>query len=307
MSNTLRATLLLTSTLLLTACSVGGSAGSPGSPGPGSSASPDGGAPTSTATPLAIDHARGASVVILRMSTGGGFMAPGFIVTEAPEFTLYGDGTIILRDLKADASPAATGPVFRFLPFRTGRLTEAQVQVLLAFALDQGGLRTALAEYPPHGIMDAPSTTFTIAAGGLAKTINVGALGFDQAQPDPDAAARKAFLAMADRLTAFAHDGTFTTTPYQPTAYRGFLAEEGAQVPASGTITWPWSTFGPETFVPSTGGNGPAIPSRTLSAAAVAELGLPNLEGGAGGIVLRSQDGKTYALSLRPLLPDEAR
>ena len=241
------------------------------------------------------------------MSTGGGFMAPGFIVTEAPEFTLYGDGTVILRDTKAEPPPAGLDPVHRLAPFRTGHLSEGQVQVLLAFALDQGQLRTALAEYPPHGIMDAPSTTFTIAAGGTTKTVNVGALGFDQAQPDPNAAARKAFLALADRLTAFAHDGTLTTSLYQPTAYRGFLAEDGAQIPAGGAIAWPWSAFGPEAFVASTGGNGPSIPSRTLSAATVAELGLADLAGGASGIVLRSRDGTTYALSLRPLLPDEAR
>lgn len=302
MSNTPLATLLLASTLALTACSA---AGSLGSAVPGASASPVGGAPTPAATSLAIDHARGATDVILRMSTGGGFMAPGFIVTEAPEFTLYGDGTVILRDPRAELPPVSTDGVNRLLPFRTSHLSEGQVQALLAFALDQGGLGTALAEYPPHGIMDAPSTTFTIAGGGFAKTVNVGALGFDQTQPDPNAAARKAFVALADRLTAFAHDGTLTTTLYQPTAYRGFLAEDGAQVPTGGTIAWPWSAFGPEAFIASTSGSGPAIPRTTLSAATVAALGLPNLEGGASGIILRGKDGKPYSLSLRPLLPDE--
>ena len=45
-------------------------------------------------------------------------------------------------------------------------------------------------------------------------------------------------------------------------------------------------------------------PIRTLTAADVAKLGLDGVAGGAQSILLKSDD-RIYALTLRPLLPDE--
>ena len=95
----------------------------------------------------AIVHATGPTDVLLRYDHGpdrgelfgeGGPFAPG------PEFTLYGDGTIIFRDETASTAPTKGG-VTRASPFAVGRLTEAQIQPLLRFALTEGGLGIALA------------------------------------------------------------------------------------------------------------------------------------------------------------------
>lgn len=287
------ACLALGSVLLAAACS--GAASSPGNGTP--AASP----------PPGIEHATGATDVILRMATGGGFVPIGFIATEAPEFTLYGDGTVVFRD-PADQPPVAeVDPVTRFAPFKTVRLSEAQVQDLLSFAIGPSGLGIARAQYVPCCIADAPSTTFMIRAGGLDKTVSVGALGFDEPQPGPDTAARKAFAVLRDRLVDLDRGGLIAVGRYQPAAYRGFLLEGDVPAPGRGPIDWPWAAFGPADFTVPADPNAFQMGSRTLSAADVAALQLSGLEGGAQGIPLRGPGGKFHILSLRPLLPDDTK
>lgn len=289
------AALALGSVLLAAACS-------------GAGASPGGGTPAPSSPPPGIEHATGATDVILRMATGGGFVAPGFLATETPEFTLYGDGTVVFRD-PADQPPVAeVDPVMRFAPFKTGRLSEAQIQDLLAFAIGPSGLGIARAQYDPCCIADAPSTMFTLRAGGLDKTVSVGALGFDEPQPGPDAAARKAFTALRDRLVDLdTARGLITVERYRPAAYRGFLVDGDMPAPGRGPIDWPWTAFGPDGFTVTADPNIFEMGSRTLTAAEVAALGLADLEGGAQGIPLRAPDAKLHILSLRPLLPDDTR
>ena len=293
------AALALGSVLFSAACS--GAGGSPGGGSPGS------GTPAPSSPPPGIEHATGTTDVILRMATGGGFVAPGFLATEAPEFTLYGDGTVVFRD-PADQPPVAeSDPVMRSAPFKTVRLSEAQIQDLLAFAIGPSGLGIARAQYHPCCIADAPSTMFTLRAGGLDKTVSVGALGFDELQPGPDTAARKAFTALRDRLIDLDRGGLIAVERYRPAAYRGFLVDADAPAPGRGAIDWPWTAFGPDGFTVPADPNVFQMGSRTLTAADVAALGLANLEGGAQGIPLRGPDAQIRVLSLRPLLPDDTK
>jgi hypothetical protein len=272
-----------------------------------SSASPT---PTLAPTPdptLAVDHAQGATDVVLRMSTGGGFVAPGFLLTEVPEFTLYGDGTVVFRN-PADVTPAPVPDdgVFRSATFKTARLTEAQVQEILEFAIGPGGLGIARAQYDPCCVADAPSTTFTLRAGGLNKLINIGALDFDDPQPGPDTLARKAFRTVADRLRNFDRSGV-PSPAYVPTAYRGILFDGSGGGLAVPIHDWPWTAFGPDGFTAPVDPNTFPTPTRTLTAGEVAALKVTGVQGGAQSIALRTSDGKVFLLALRPLLPDEKR
>lgn len=270
----------------------------------GSAASPTAiGTPTAAPT-LAIHHPTGATDVVLRMSTGGGFVAPGFLLTEVPEFSLYGDGTVVFRD-PVDA-PAALVPddgIFRGAPFKTARLTEDQVQDLLAFAVGPGGLGIARDQYEPGGIADAPSTTFTLRVDGGEKTVSVGALDFDQPQPGPDASARTAFRQLAARLRRLDRNG-IATTPFAPVAFRGILSDATGAVLGAQIRTWPWM-FGPDDFKAPADPNASASQTRTLTADEVAALKVDGIAGGAQSIALRTKDGRAFLLSLRPLLPDE--
>lgn len=298
------ACLALSTGLLIGACTA---AGPSPSASPGVTGSPAASASPSPPASPAIEHPSGAADLVLRMSTGGGFIAPGALLTEIPEFSLFGDGTVIYRgpgEVVPDASPADGIP--RNAPFQTARLSEATIQALLAYALGPGGLATARDQYTPCCIADAPSTIFTIRAGAVNKLVTVGALGMEEPSPGPDTGARAAFAALAARLTPPDLGGAVATT-YEPAAYRGILSDAVDGGTSSPAIDWPWTAFGPSDFSASGDPNAMPTPTRTLTASEVAALQREGLEGGADSIPLHTSDGHDYLLSLRPLLPDERR
>ncbi len=248
--------------------------------------------------PVGIEHPTGATDVILRFDEGGGFVAPGFLATEAPAFSLYGDGTAIFRD-PSTAPPAQIGSVGPGVPFQTIRLAEAQVQDLVGFAIGPGGLGIARPHYELP-IADAPTATFTLSAGGTRKTVSVNGLGIG-AQGGADADTLSKLGVLKARLIAFGGE-VVGEHPWSPDRYRGILTEGGANPP----IAWPWRGIAPTDFVQHNGSNDPLFPVRTMTPAAVELLGVSGLEGGAQGFTLRGPDGVTYEFRLRPLLPDEA-
>jgi hypothetical protein len=289
----LRPLTALPALLLLVACSAGTPSPS-ATPSASPAASPDG---------TAVDHATGATDLVLRMETGGGFMAPSFLATEAPSFSLYGDGTLIARDDTApwpDPGPSGLSAV---PPFHRTGLTEAQVQELLRVALGEGGLGLARPRYESAGIADAPTTVFTVKAGGVDKTVSVYALGIDP--PDgQDVAIRRALAALADRLRAAAAAIPATAEQYVPDRWRGVLMD-GSIGPAAAPIAWPWPDLSPADFVPA-GVGGAGFPRRVLTAEEVTGLGLGDLAGGVQNVALVGPDGQTgFTLALRPLFPDE--
>ena len=160
MPNLLRSTLALALIILVAAC--GGSSGTLPSPAAsgGSSPSPVASASDSPADFGAIEHATGATDIVLRYEQGGGFVAPSFTVSQAPIFTLYGDGTIVFRNPVLEW-PAPNGSVIRQNPLRAAKLNEDQIQELLKYALGEGALGIARVQYDFGGVADAPTATFT--------------------------------------------------------------------------------------------------------------------------------------------------
>jgi hypothetical protein len=288
---TRRAPLLAGILLLVSACS-------------GAASSPPGSTPSPTPVPsLGIEHATGATDVLLRYERGGGFMAPNSLVTEGPIFSLYRDGTIVFRDITASPPEAADG-LGRGLPYRTARLSEPQIQALLQYAINDGVLGIARAQYLNNRVADAPTTVFTIHAGTLNKTVSVMALGIDAGDPGPDAPALNAMAKLAERLGNFNGGTGFETQAYMPDRYRALLLEApmgGGPAP----IAWPWPDIKPADFTAPADPEALSFPRRTLTAADVAKLKLDKIEGGLLGIPVRAPDGKVYTLALRPLLPDE--
>ena len=272
----------------------GGSPGS-GSPEPAASEAPEVGE---------IDHATGATDVILRLDEGGGFMMPAFAATMAPPFTLYGDGTVIFRNPLLEPPPPA-GPVFFSNPYRTAKLDEQQIQDILEFALTEGGLAAAKLQYENPMVADAGTAIFTIKAGGLDKTVNVYALGLDDVAGVPDMPARAQFAKLAERLTNFDQNGTFATDVYVPTSYRGILIDTGG-FPGEAPVEWPWDDIAPADFVGDDAAGRP-FPSRGMSGEELAVFGLETIEGGFQGMTLidPTDPTKSYTFAVRPLLPDE--
>jgi hypothetical protein len=290
--------LALVSLVIVAAC--GGSATPFPSVAPSGSASSTG--PVSTEGPTGeIDHPTGAADVVLRLEEGGGFVPMGALVGQAPSFSLYGDGTVIFRNLLAE--PIPPGPLVRDRPFRTARLAEDQVQGLLRFALVDGGLGIARVSYENPMVIDAGTSYFTINAGGVDKTVTVVALDFAE-EGVPDLAARQAFKRLAERLRDFDEGGSIETGIWEPGRYRGVLYDAfGGGDP----VAWPWPDFEPDEFVARTDPDRPAtgFPSRVMTLDEVAALELDNIEGGIQGLILALPDGSQFSLALRPLLPDE--
>ena len=210
---------LLASSVLAACTGAGTPSGSPGAP----ETSPSGAAG-------AIGHATGATDVILRAEQAGGFTPLEFQITRVPEFTLYGDGTVLyqLPFDPNDASPL--GPP----RLAVATLSPEQMDALLAFAINAGGLGGAKAQYINPLVADAPDTIFTIATDDVTKTVTAQALGAadDPTNPDasnPDAATIKALKALYDTLVPFgdqiARGNATDAGLYQPTAYRATLQE----------------------------------------------------------------------------------
>lgn len=301
-----RSSTFLIAVLAIAACSgaTASPSGSlpPGSPGPSSSGSPG---PSGDPTSGAIDHPTGATDVILRLEEGGGFVPMEFSASQAPVFTLYGNGIVVFQQaIQTFPTPDAQG-VVRGAPWRTAKLDETQIQELLSFALGPGGLAVARAKYENNTVADASTSTFTVRAGGLDKTVAVYAL-FEEAQPGPDGPARKAFFQLAQRLRDFDRGGSIASDVFQPERYRGVLIEAGGGVGGK-PVAWPWPNLKPADFVGGAGdgAGGTTFPHRTMSPEEVAALKLGDVAGGAHGIFLAGPDGKTYSFVLRPLLADE--
>ena len=301
-----RAVITLAIALGLAACSAATPSISPaGSSVPPASSEAPSASPGSSPSSVvgAIDHATGATDIVLRLDQGGGFVPLDFLAAQAPSFTLYGNGVIVFQQ-KATAAPQpdASG-VIHNLPWRTAKLDESQIQELLGFAITQGDLGTAREAYMGH-IADAPSTIFTLHAGGLDKIVHVSALGEDTAQ-GPDATARTAFLGLANRLQDFDHGGTISSDVFEPAAYRGILVTRDPD--ATVAIAWPWPAIKPTDFKegPNDGSGGILLAHRTMTPDEVAATGIKDVAGGIQGMVLKGADSKRYGFTARPLLVDE--
>jgi hypothetical protein len=227
------------------------------------------------------------------------------IATSAPTFTLFGNGIVVFQQkLPTPPQPDASG-VVRNVPWRAARLDEGQVQDLLAFALGPGGLGTARDSYLEGGVADIPNSIFQVNAGGVDKTVVVNALDGVNAQ-GADSAARAAFLKLAQRLRDFDQGGTIPTDAYEPDAFRAVLTPRDPD-PAVKPAPWPWAGIKPTDFKAGVNdaSGGLVLPHRTLTAAEAGQIGLGDVAGGLVNLVLTGPDAKTYALTLRPLLPGE--
>jgi len=309
MSNLVRPASLLAVLALFAACGgsgvSGGSSTPAGSPGVSAGSSPVVSPPASTVDLGAIEHATGTTDIVLRYDEGGGFVAPSFMVSQTPIFTLYGDGTVVFRNTTAQG-PAPDGSVIRQSPLRTARLSEDQIQGLLSYALGEGRLGIARAQYDFGGVADASTATFTIDAGGIKKTVNVYALGMDT--PDlPDRTVREAFARLAGRLGNLDQGGTLKTDIYRPAAYRAILMD-GTGMTVPDIRPWPWKGIAPRDFAAPSDPNAFQAATKTLTPEGVAALGIKDPEGGLTNLILNGAgDGKLYSLALRPLLPDETK
>jgi hypothetical protein len=211
-----------------------------------------------------ISHPSGDDLV-LRVEYSGGFVAPAFLLTRFPTFTLTGDGRVIVPGVQIDLFP---GPALPAVNVR--RLTAAGIQTVLKELLSTRLFETSV-EYrgARNVVADAADTVFTLHADGRDVVVTVYALGTldptgnTQGISAAELAAHRTLQQVVERLgnlDAWVPSGEWADSswrPYQPDALRLLVRNADADPPddtgiGTGLLDWPDSSdpaaFGSETF-----------------------------------------------------------
>jgi hypothetical protein len=267
---------------------------------------------TPAATTGAIAHPTGAGDLVLRVAVGGGFAPPQAILSEIPQLSLYGDGRVV-----------TTGPVIAIYPapalpnLRQLFLNEAGIQEVLA-AAQAAGLLDGDRTYANTTIADAPTTVFTVNAGGKTSTVAAYALDFDD---DPSwTAEERAAIAKLRDFAGRAFDVTAWVDPANVASGDEPYPIDRLQVvaqpidPSVATpddpvanqppLDWPLSTpLTESTPVTDLFGSGQDLRCGVIAGADADTL--VAAAGQANALTPWVSDGTSYLLWFRPLLPDE--
>lgn len=256
--------------------------------------------------------------VVVRVSTGGGFVAPSYTITQLPQFSLMGDGRAITPGAIPEIYP---GPAIA--PLFSQQLAPDAVQAILSLS-DTDGLLAPSRDFTDLGsvgIADAPTTTITIVADGQTHTFNFYALG-ELGQTKPDQMSQDEFDARTKALDFITKVGDLgwlpagsaaNQAPFVPTGVRVFVSEYQADPNMTEhAIAWPLATSLADFGDPVNGATGSALntnnglPSRcgTVTGADLTTL-MPLIDQ-ANQLSPWTSDGKEYGLLFRPMLPDES-
>lgn len=121
-----------------------------------------------------VEHPTGPAELVLRVELVGGLLPPSESFRAIPEFSLYGDGTLITPGPQVELYPPPALP-----SVNVRSLTEEGVQVVLR-AARQAGLLGPDRTYDYPFIADAPFTRFTVVAEGRRHVTSAYALGLEE-------------------------------------------------------------------------------------------------------------------------------
>jgi hypothetical protein len=255
-----------------------------------------------------IQHGAGANQPLLKIEHTGGFVPLEYSFTNLPAFALYGDGTVVLPGVQIAIYPAPALPAI----FQR-HLTEDGIQAVLRAAIDAGlDGDASYTDLGTIGVADAATTVFTLSVGGETHVISAYALGFEgsdkpEGMPDAEFAARVrllAFLESVGELSSMVPTGSLgDQQPYVGTAGRILVGpyQPDPQLPQE-SKDWPLPT--PlQDFGEATETYGPGY--RCGVAEGDGWQALRALAREANERTPWRSGGETFALTFRPLLPDE--
>ncbi len=249
--------------------------------------------PSPTAEATGLDETGSELLFRLRQTPGGASDALRSALM-VPIFSLYADGTAIYWNARLTPGRHEVG-------LQTAVLSPTQVQSLLEFALEEGGLAQAKSLYRFNTFGPAGSTVFEINAPELTKRVDFQLpIGNLMASREPEHADLKRLV---DRLRSFWHDvaaGDATSTgPYAAQEYVVWLREHGPG-PGRTPAPWPLLGVGPERFA--------SWESMQVARVSGSEAGeLPEVGLGNRLNAVHGPAGDdSFTLYVRPLLPDEA-
>ncbi len=258
-------------------------------------------APAAAQTPAVIGHPARATDVVLRVSSGGGFVPAQVNLRALPSFTLYGDGTVIVPGAVIQIYP---GPAIS--PLVRSKLSEARVQTLLRRAQAAGLLARGTIDYGDMGAMgisDMPTTTLIVNARGRHLVRAAYALGVTAHGGRLTARQARARLAL-QRFVAQLPKG-LRGTPYAPTALAVYAGPFTGTAQAGSTrVRWPLrSNLATAGTRVSTGLGYRCILVRGNDAKIL--LGALRKANEQTRWVARAGASRSYQLIARPLLPDQ--
>ncbi|BCJ74292.1 hypothetical protein CS0771_38360 [Catellatospora sp. IY07-71] len=245
----------------------------------------------------------GGDTVALRIDHAGGFVPPAFNLTRLPEISVYADGRVITQGPVTMIYPPAALPNLQVQRISTGDVQKL-VQLAVAAGVGKQGV-----DYGTPQVADLPNARFTVTTADGVQRTEVYALmdnmepaaGLTPAQID----ARKKLLdlmkAVTDLPTTLGAKAVSASEPYKPVKVAAIATPW--QAPGDGT------SAGPEIAWP-----GPALPGASQGEGL--NLGCVVAEGKDADAVMSAaaqatsltpwtSGGKSWTVSIRPLLPDE--
>ena len=248
-----------------------------------------------------------ADAVLLQIEVSGGFVMAGYDFSTVPELTVYADGRAIVPGPQIAIYPAPVLP-----NLQVEQLSEAEVAALVAAARDAGLLGKA-PSYGQPGITDVPTTFVTLTVDGRTYQHAAYALGFFEGEgPAGDVAplAEESGITEAERAARVAL-AEFIATAHDLVGATG--DGEAYQIDAFGIFAWS-VIFDVEGVVDGLAAQVLPWPldlaladaaECTVVDGAAAQTLLKALAG-ANSLTLFEQDGVTYSVFFRPLLPHES-
>ena len=237
--------------------------------------------------------------ISLEMTVGCGICGTDYWMYQVPVFRLYADGLAVYRTAGDNRATA---------PYRFVQLGEPDLEELIRYALDDGGLQGAEPHYRGDAD-DAPVTAFALHASWIAEGADVDVHiepvfgdGSTDANGDPitDRSRRRQLAELEDLLSNF--EGWVTrhglvSTLYEPEWYTAAI---GDAFPGTGGTPWPQELPSPDTFAPAFG----------LAIARITSEHAEQARSAPGGGILRELDlgdGRIGTLLIRPVLPGDDR
>ncbi len=243
-----------------------------------------------------IDHATGATDVVLQMSLSGGFVPVEYNLRSVPMVTIYGDGRVV-----ADGPAPAIFPGPALYPLNEGRIDEATLQTLLA-AIDDAGLNAGAIDFGQPPIADAPFTVLQLTTGGRTLAHSANALDITDGQglttDQIDARKRLSGIVAKVRETAT----TAATAPYVAAALSAWVGPYQGDPTTDAPVVWPLGS--PLAADPSSGTGYGCI---AVTGADVETLRgvLAEKANEATQWVAAADTSATFRVVLRPSLPHE--